>query len=141
AAQVGFGGYGLGQYPRILDRHAATLTHHRRAGVGGVPDEDHAAGVPLLLLDPLDPRAVDLLVAAENAEVLAHRRAEMSEPVPQALQAAGEGVARVIGAEIAEPVGMARRDRAQPEEASLTQPELHTRGTGEGDGGDAAPGN
>src|SRR6476469_2257989 len=36
----------VGEHERVLDRHAATLSHYRRHGVGSVADEHHPPSGP-----------------------------------------------------------------------------------------------
>jgi hypothetical protein len=66
----------LRQDPRVLDRHAAALAHHRRTRVGGVTDQQDAALAPLGEFKRFDRAAVDLVVARQTVEEGSDRFAE-----------------------------------------------------------------
>lgn len=95
--------------------------------MGGVPDEDDAAGVPVLLFDPFDGGAVDLLVGFQAAQVVADSGPEACEPVAQPVQPALYGIALALVADVRGAVGMTIADRAQSEESSVSEGELHAR--------------
>ena len=58
--------------------------------MGGVSDENGAAGVPSRLLGPFDSRAVDLLIV-EAREVIVDGGAGVAEPIPEPLEPAFRG--------------------------------------------------
>lgn len=109
----------------VFHGQATALAHHRRAGVGGVSDENGAGGVPSRLLDPFDSRAVNLLIIVETRQVILDRGAEMAEPLPETLEPALPRVQLPLMGDIREPAGLAVTDRAQAEEAPVVQPELN----------------
>ena len=56
--------------------------HHRRACVSGITDKDDTVAVPLLLIHPLDGRAVDVFVAVKGGEESLNRLGEPAKATP-----------------------------------------------------------
>src|SRR5215469_15696303 len=75
---------GLCEHARILHSHAAALSHHRRARMRGVTDENDPACVPSIQGDPVNRGAVDLLVALNGCKILLDDPAKSGKVVTQA---------------------------------------------------------
>src|SRR5262249_57006663 len=82
---------------------------------------------------------VDLLVARERVEVLAHGRAEVHEPAPQACEPPLDGIAEARLHDVAEAVGPSVAHRAEAEEPALAEHESQAAHAARACRGDAAP--
>jgi hypothetical protein len=130
----------LAQHDGVLHRHAPTLAHVRRSGVGRVADEQHATGVPSVELDPLDHVKADLLVAFEGGEVLRDRPAQGREVPAEPLEPSPERVReRLRRIEPAEPVRPSPADWHEPEETAIAHHNHHVVQSARPDRYDAAP--
>src|SRR5579863_9660222 len=107
--------------------------------MGRITDEGYTPRPPAVLFEPLDTGAMDLLVHFQAGQVDLDKAAEVAEPTPKARQTTLDWVVLVIVTDVGKPVRRALADRAQPEEAPISQPELHARRPIEFDRGDAAP--
>jgi hypothetical protein len=91
--------------------------------VDRVADEHHAAVPPDVLFDPLDGRAMDLLVGRERGEIVLHAPPKVTK-CAQAGPPPLDRVAAVRPGHVPEAVGVSVAHRAEPEEAAVAQPEL-----------------
>jgi hypothetical protein len=109
--------------------------------VSGVTDEHNAPAVPLLLIHPLDRRAVDLLVALQGGEELLNRLGKPVKATPQAFQPAAHVIVEMRLGNMAKSVSVPAADRTETEEAPISEEEPQARQLGRPHRHNAAPSN
>ena len=81
--------------------------------MSGVTDRDDAAAVPLLLIHPLDGRAVDLFVAVQGGEKLLNRLGKPVKATPQSREPATYIIAKMRLGNMAKSMSVAAAHRTE----------------------------
>jgi hypothetical protein len=109
--------------------------------VSGVTDEHDAPAVPLLLIHPLDRRAVDLLVALQSGEILLDGLGKPVKATPQACQPAAHVIVEMRLGNMAKSVSVPSAHRTETEEALVSEEEPQAGQLGRPHRHNAAPSN
>jgi hypothetical protein len=111
----------VGQHQGVLHRHTASLSHVWRAGVSGVPNQHHAAAIPLVELDPFNRPNVDLFIRLQSGEIRRNRPAESHKAASEAFEASHERVLETVPVDGSKTIGVALAHWDHSEKASLAQ--------------------
>jgi hypothetical protein len=98
--------------------------------VSGVANEHDTAAVPLLLIYPLDRRAVDLFVTIQGGEKLLNRFGKPVKALPQARQPAAHVITEMRHGNMTKSISAAAAHRAETEEALISEEEAQVRQVG-----------
>ena len=91
--------------------------------MSGVTDKHDAAAVPLLLVHPLDRRAVDLFVAVQGGEKLLNRLSKHVKATPQSRKPAAYVIVEMRLGNMAKSISVAAAHRTEAEEAPVSEEE------------------
>jgi hypothetical protein len=98
--------------------------------VSGIANEHDTAAVPLLLIYPLDCRAVDLFVTIQGGEKLLNRFGKPVKALPQARQPAAHVITEMQHGDMTKSMRAAAAHRAETEEALISEKETQVRQVG-----------
>src|SRR5262249_13708476 len=111
----------LGEHERIFHGHAAALPHHRRTCMGGIADEEYAARVPPLKVNPPEGVAVYRFVGVESREILMDVVAELGKAAAQSLEPPLGRIVQARLGNVSKAISAALADRAEPEETAVAE--------------------
>jgi hypothetical protein len=109
------------------------------SSLSGVIDKDDAAVVPLLLIHPLDGRAVDLFVAVQGGEKLLNRLGKPLKAASQAREPAAYIIVEMRLGNMPKSIRAAAAHRTKAEEASISEEEPQVSQLGRSYRHNAAP--